>query len=109
MEVKALANSMLARTWKRSRLALERAKRGLTQAEVAAAVGIKRPHICEMELGRVPAYPAHRKKLAEFYGIPEERLFGDFDAVRYGMMSHGATRKAASRASLKQKKARPKR
>jgi len=52
---------------------LERRKRGLKQADLTKITGIHKAEICRIEKGSRP-FPAHAKKLEEFFGKPIKEL-----------------------------------
>lgn len=56
-------------------LRVVREARGLTQAEVAAAVGMNANHYAQVERQRHPLTPENAEALAHLYGIEKERLY----------------------------------
>lgn len=52
-----------------------RKKRGLTQAQLAGAVGVKRSLIARIEAGWERPYPRIRKEISRVLGEPEEKIF----------------------------------
>jgi SOS-response transcriptional repressor LexA len=53
-----------------------RLERGLSQKQLAAAVGVKQSTISHWESGRQEPWPEKRKNLCEALGIAESELFG---------------------------------
>lgn len=65
MGIKATANR---------RLISARERRGWTQAEVAAALGVSELTVGRWERGETFPHPYHRKKLCELFGKSEQEL-----------------------------------
>ncbi|MHB1418194.1 MAG: helix-turn-helix domain-containing protein [Bacillota bacterium] len=55
----------------------ERLKRGWSLRHVATLIGIAHPDLSKIERGSYRVFPGWRKKLADLYGIDEQRLFED--------------------------------
>jgi len=64
-----------------TRLRAARGKRGLTQAEVAVALGLRRPAISEIEAGRRSVSSQELSLLAELYRVPVTYLLDGAAAV----------------------------
>jgi len=66
------------------RVKRERLERSMTLHQVADQAKVSESTLGQVESGRFVPYPAIRKKLAAFYGVPEGALFKDVDeAQRY--------------------------
>jgi len=60
----------------RNRVREQRTQRGLSQAEVAAALGVSRQTVISIENGRyLPSLPL-AFRIARFFGMPVEKMFG---------------------------------
>lgn len=55
------------------RIEFERRKKKMTQKELGKELGISASEICRIEQGNRP-FPAHIKRLSEYFGIPEDEL-----------------------------------
>ena len=63
----------------RNRVREQRAQRGLSQSELAAALGVSRQTVISIENGRyLPSLPL-AFRLARVFGVPLERLFDPDD------------------------------
>jgi len=59
----------------RNRVREQRTQRGLSQAEVAAALGVSRQTVISIENGRyLPSLPL-AFRIAQFFGMPVEKMF----------------------------------
>ncbi len=59
----------------RNQVREERNQRGLSQAEVAAALGVSRQTVISIENGRyLPSLPL-AFRIARFFGLPVEKMF----------------------------------
>jgi len=58
-----------------TRLALVRTQKGLTQAELADAVGVSRQTINSVERGRFEASLSLALGIARYFGCPVEQIF----------------------------------
>jgi len=56
-------------------LGKRRKKAGLTQAELAAQLGVSRALVAQIEAGWRKAYPKFKRRASEALGVPEEKLF----------------------------------
>lgn len=63
------------------RLRVERLKRGLTQARLAALAGLHPAELSRIENGKIYPYPGWRRRLAEALGWPVEQADGLFEEV----------------------------
>jgi len=60
----------------RNRVREQRTQRGLSQAQVAAALGVSRQTVISIENGRyLPSLPL-AFRIARFFGTPVEKMFG---------------------------------
>jgi len=63
---------------------------GLKAREVAAALGITKPHMSNMERGKTPIKPAFIGRLADMYGVPQaefaKRVLRYRDPLMYAMI-----------------------
>lgn len=60
----------------RNRVREQRTQRGLSQVEVAAALGVSRQTVISIENGRyLPSLPL-AFKIARYFGMPVEEMFG---------------------------------
>jgi len=60
----------------RNRVREQRTQRGLSQAEVAAALGVSRQTVISIENGRyLPSLPL-AFRIARFFSMPVEKMFG---------------------------------
>ena len=59
----------------RNRVREQRTQRGLSQAEVASALGVSRQTVISIESGRyLPSLPL-AFRIARFFGMPVDRMF----------------------------------
>jgi putative transcriptional regulator len=59
----------------RNQVREQRTQRGLSQAEVAAALGVSRQTVISIESGRyLPSLPL-AFRIARFFGLPVDRMF----------------------------------
>jgi len=74
-----------------TRLAHERAKRGITQRDFAALLGLKPPTLSPVENGHRQAWPKLRADAARLLGIDEDELFPPAERrLRHGAMSENS-------------------
>jgi transcriptional regulator with XRE-family HTH domain len=66
------------------RLRRERQRRGWTQFRTGIETGIEPATLCQIELGRRPAYPGWRKRLAAVFGVSEATLFAEDEGSEDG-------------------------
>ncbi|MDR1569618.1 MAG: helix-turn-helix domain-containing protein [Oscillospiraceae bacterium] len=63
----------------RIKLCKLRQDRGLTQAQLAAVIRVSQGTIAHWESGRAVPDGVNRRKLADFFGIPESALLDGYD------------------------------
>lgn len=51
-----------------------RLERGLSQAELARSIGVSPPYLCDLELGKKSCSVRQAARVADFLGVPPERL-----------------------------------
>jgi transcriptional regulator with XRE-family HTH domain len=66
------------------RLRRERQRRGWSQFRTGIEAGIEPSTLCQIELGRRPAYPRWRERLAAVFGMSAETLFAEDDENENG-------------------------
>jgi putative transcriptional regulator len=65
----------------RNRLREQRTQRGMSQAEVAAALGVSRQTVISIESGRyLPSLPL-AFKIARLFGLPVDKMFDPEEEV----------------------------
>jgi transcriptional regulator with XRE-family HTH domain len=57
------------------RISLEREKRGWSKTRLGIRADVNPVSIGQIELGRVPAWPAWRKRISQALGVSVEELF----------------------------------
>ena len=57
------------------RISVERERRGWSKTRLGIRADVNPVSIGQVELGRVPAWPAWRKRISQALGVPESELF----------------------------------
>ena len=73
-------------------LAFWRRKRGLTQKELAGAIGTPQPHVAMLETGKRKGAPAEWKRIAVRLNLRMEDLIEDYHRVEVGDVPGAASR-----------------
>ena len=68
----------------RNRVREQRTQRGLSQADIAAALGVSRQTVISIESGRyLPSLPL-AFRIAQFFGLPVEKMFDPAEGEEAG-------------------------